>query len=87
MDLMRPPPVPPGSLLLVLCVTMAAAVLSASFAIFPVREAASGGRALQAVAGALPSAHWAAALAADLLLFAVRKGGGEGRGQDPLPLG
>jgi hypothetical protein len=50
---------------------MAACVLSASFAVFLVRERACASKALQLVAGAPASAFWAATYAWDLLTFSV----------------
>lgn len=45
---LQPDPLcPPGSLLLVLCLVMAGAVLSASFAVFLVRERESRSKAVQ----------------------------------------
>ena len=66
----------PGDLLLVLCLTMAACVLSASFAVFLVRERECASKALQLVAGAPPSAFWAATYAWELLTFCVPALGG-----------
>ncbi|KAL4853959.1 ATP-binding cassette sub-family A member 3 [Chlorella vulgaris] len=60
-----------GTLLLVMCVVLATSVLSASFAIFLVRERSSGSKAVQLIAGAAPSAFWAANLLFDLLYFMV----------------
>ena len=54
-----------------LCLTMAAAVLSASFAVFLVRERESNSKALQLVAGAPCSAFWASTFAWDLLNFSL----------------
>ena len=78
-----PPPTPtppPAILLLVLCTTLASGVLSASFALSPVRERASGSRALQLSAGARPSALLAADLLVDCALYSVRGGGGRRAG-------
>ena len=50
---------------------MAACVLSASFAVFLVRERECQSKALQMVAGAPASAFWAATYAWDLLSFSV----------------
>ena len=60
-----------GDLLLVLCLTMASSVLSASFAVFLVRECECHSKGVQMVAGASPSAFWSAAYAWDLLNFSV----------------
>ena len=60
-----------GDLLLVLCLTMAASVLSASFAVFLVRERESHSKSVQVVAGAPPSAFWGATYAWDLLNFSI----------------
>ncbi len=61
----------PGDLLLVLCLTMAASVLSASFAVFLVRERECHSKSVQVVAGAPPSAFWGATYAWDLLNFSI----------------
>jgi hypothetical protein len=66
-----PPPLIPGNLLLVMCVVLAVSVLSASFAVFLVRERASGSKAVQLIAGASPSAFWAANLAFDVAYYSV----------------
>lgn len=60
-----------GALLLVLCVTMAGSVLSASYALFLVRERSSRSKEVQRIAGASPGAFWAANAAWDGLQFAV----------------
>ncbi len=60
-----------GDLLLVLCLTMAASVLSASFAVFLVRERECHSKSVQVVAGAPPSAFWGATYAWDLLNFSI----------------
>ena len=60
-----------GDLLLVLCLTMATSVLSASFAVFLVRERECHSKGVQMVAGAPPSAFWSAAYAWDLLNFSI----------------
>ncbi|BDA45751.1 probable ATP-binding cassette sub-family A member 3 [Coccomyxa sp. Obi] len=60
-----------GDLLLVLCLTMAASVLSASFAVFLVRERECHSKSVQMVAGAPPSAFWGATYAWDLLNFSI----------------
>ena len=57
--------------MLVLCLTMATSVLSASFAVFLVRERECHSKAVQVVAGASPSAFWSAAYAWDLLNFSL----------------
>ena len=62
---------PAGDLLLVLCLTMAASVLSASFAVFLVRERECHSKGVQMVAGASPSAFWSAAYVWDLLNFSI----------------
>ena len=64
-----------GDLLLVLCLTMAGAVLGASFAVFLVRERNAGSKAVQLVAGAPPTAFWGATLAWDLAAFSVPAAG------------
>jgi len=64
-----------GDLLLVLCLTMAGAVLGASYAVFLVRERESASKAVQLVAGAPPTAFWGAALAWDLAAFCVPAAG------------
>lgn len=66
---------PAGDLLLVLCLTMAGAVLGASFAVFLVRERNGGSKAVQLVAGAPPTAFWGATLAWDLAAFSVPAAG------------
>jgi hypothetical protein len=76
-------PPPAGALLLVLCVTMAGSVLSASYALFLVRERSSRSKAVQRIAGASPGAFWAANAAWDGLQFAVSP---RGLRQLPLPL-
>lgn len=58
-------------MLLVLCLTMAASVLSASFAVFLVRERESHSKSVQVVAGTPPSAFWGATYAWDLLNFSI----------------
>ena len=60
-----------GDLLLVLCLTMASSVLSASFAVFLVRERECHSKGVQMVAGASPSAFWSAAYVWDLLNFSI----------------
>ena len=62
-------------MLLVLCLTMAGAVLGASYAVFLVRERESASKAVQLVAGAPPTAFWGAALAWDLAAFCVPAAG------------
>eukprot|EP00887_Chlorella_sp_A99_P005937 scaffold29.g5937.t1 len=64
-----------STLLLVLFVTMAAAILAASFAVFLVRERDCRSKAVQVIAGVSPSAFWAATLAWDLLHFSVPAAG------------
>lgn len=54
-----------------MCVVLAVSVLSASFAVFLVRERASGSKAVQLIAGASPSAFWAANLAFDVAYYSV----------------
>jgi len=49
-----------SQLMLVLCLTLATAVLSASPAVFLIREAGSGSKHVQLVSGAAPTAFWAA---------------------------
>ncbi len=68
-----------GDLLLVLCLTMATSVLSASFAVFLVRERECHSKGVQMVAGASPSAFWSAAYFWDLLNFSIPTLG------EPLP--
>ena len=60
-----------GDLLLVLCLTMASSVLSASFAVFLVRERECHSKGVQMVAGASPTAFWSAAYVWDLLNFSI----------------
>ena len=50
---------------------MATSVLSASFAVFLVRERECRSKGVQVVAGASPSAFWSAAYAWDLLNFSL----------------
>lgn len=50
---------------------MATSVLSASFAVFLVRERECHSKGVQVVAGASPSAFWSAAYAWDLLNFSL----------------
>lgn len=54
-----------------LCLTMATSVLSASFAVFLVRERECASKGVQMVAGAPPTAFWGAAYAWDLLNFSI----------------
>lgn len=60
-----------GNLLMVLCVTMAAAVLSASFVVFLVREAESRSKHVQVVSGAPLTAYWASTYLWDLVNFTI----------------
>ncbi|KAI8469139.1 MAG: hypothetical protein J3K34DRAFT_522412 [Monoraphidium minutum] len=60
-----------AALMLVLCVTLAGAVLTASFAVHLARERDSGFKHLQLLAGAPPSAFWAANYAADMVAFSL----------------
>ena len=64
-----------GDLLMVLCLTMASAVLSASFVVFLVREAESRSKHVQVVSGAPLTALWAATYAWDLLNFIIPAAG------------
>jgi len=64
-----------GDLLTVLCLTMASAVLSASFVVFLVREAENRSKHVQVVSGAPLVAFWAANYAWDLLNFLVPAAG------------
>lgn len=58
-------------LLLVLCLTMAASVLSSSYAVFVVRERESNSLHVQLVSGAPLSAVWFANYAWDLITFLI----------------
>ncbi|KAF8072728.1 Abca17 [Scenedesmus sp. PABB004] len=60
-----------GALMLVLCMTLAVSVLSASFVVFLVRETENGSKHLQLVSGAPPTAFWAANFAWDAISFAL----------------
>ena len=60
---------------MVLCLTMAAAVLSASFAVFLVREAESRSKHVQVVSGAPLTAFWSATYCWDLLNFIIPAAG------------
>lgn len=60
-----------ASLMMVLCLTLATSVLSASFVVALVREAASGSKHVQLVSGAPISAFWASNYAWDLANFAL----------------
>ena len=64
-----------GSMLLVLLMTMATASLSASFAVFLVRERANKSKHVQTVSGAPPSAFWASVYLWDLINYAVSAAG------------
>ena len=60
-----------GNLLLVLLVVLAMAGISASFSVFLVREAASGAKLVQLVAGCPRSAFWVSNAAFDLAVMAA----------------
>lgn len=60
---------------MVLCLTMASAVLSASFVVFLVREAESRSKHVQVVSGAPLTALWTATYVWDLLNFLVPAAG------------
>lgn len=64
---------------MVLCLTMASAVLSASFVVFLVREAESRSKHVQVVSGAPLTALWAATYAWDLLNFVIPAAGAHPR--------
>ncbi|WIA08739.1 hypothetical protein OEZ85_008162 [Tetradesmus obliquus] len=64
-----------GALMLVLCMTMAASVLSASFVVFLVREQENNSKHLQMVSGAPPTAFWLSNFAWDLLNFSLPAAG------------
>ena len=64
-----------GDLLTVLCTTMAFALLSASFALFLVREKECQSKHVQLVSGAPISAFWLATFAWDLLNFCIPAAG------------
>ncbi|KAG2483446.1 hypothetical protein HYH03_017700 [Edaphochlamys debaryana] len=64
-----------ASLMLVLCMVLASAVLSASFVVFVVREQDNNSKHLQLVSGAPPSAYWAANYAWDLTSYALSGAG------------
>lgn len=62
-------------LLLVLCFVLAASILSASYAVFIVRERDSGSRALQTIAGVASPVYWLANLTWDLMHFCISAAG------------
>ena len=62
-------------MLLVLLMTMATASLSASFAVFLVRERANKSKHVQTVSGAPPSAFWASVYLWDLINYAISAAG------------
>ncbi|GBF94218.1 hypothetical protein Rsub_06488 [Raphidocelis subcapitata] len=64
-----------AALMLVLCVTLAGSVLSASFVVQLARERDSGFKHLQLLAGAPATAFWAANYASDLAAFSVPAAG------------
>ena len=64
-----------GSMLLVLLMTMATASLSASFAVFLVRERANKSKHVQTVSGAPPSAFWASVYLWDLINYTISAAG------------
>lgn len=64
-----------GSMLLVLLMTMATASLSASFAVFLVRERANKSKHVQTVSGAPPSAFWGSVYLWDLINYALSAAG------------
>ena len=64
-----------GSMLLVLLMTMATASLSASFAVFLVRERANKSKHVQTVSGAPPTAFWASVYLWDLINYAISAAG------------
>ena len=55
--------------LLVLCVSMAVAILSAGFAVFIVRERECGARHVQFVSGVSGLAYWTSAYVADMIFY------------------
>lgn len=64
-----------AGLMLVLCLTMASSVLSASFVVFLVREKDSDSKHVQLVSGAAVSAYWLSTYLWDLVNFSVSAGG------------
>eukprot|EP00878_Enallax_costatus_P019215 GHUV01020268.1.p1 GENE.GHUV01020268.1~~GHUV01020268.1.p1 ORF type:complete len:1409 (+),score=442.81 GHUV01020268.1:441-4229(+) len=64
-----------GALMLVLCMTMAASVLSASFVVFIVREQENNSKHLQLVSGAPPTAFWLANYCWDAINFSLPAAG------------
>lgn len=62
-------------MLLVLLMTMATAALSASFAVFLVRERANKSKHVQTVSGAPPSAFWGSVYLWDLINYAISAAG------------
>jgi ABC-type multidrug transport system ATPase subunit len=62
-------------LLLVLCFVLAASILSASYAVFIVRERESGSRALQTIAGVTSPVYWLANLTWDYIHFCIPAAG------------
>lgn len=62
-------------MLLVLLMTMATASLSASFAVFLVRERANKSKHVQTVSGAPPTAFWASVYLWDLINYAISAAG------------
>jgi len=62
-------------LLLVLCFVLAASILSASYAVFIVRERESGSRALQTIAGVNSPIYWLANLTWDYIHFCIPAAG------------
>ncbi|PNH02705.1 Retinal-specific ATP-binding cassette transporter [Tetrabaena socialis] len=64
-----------ASLMLVLCMVLASAVLSASYVVFIVREQDNNSKHLQLVSGAPPTAYWAANYLWDLTSFSISAAG------------
>ncbi len=66
-----------GDLLLVLFTIMASALLSASFALFLVRERESSSKSVQMISGTPPSVFWLSNFLFDILAFSVPAAGNE----------
>ncbi|KAK9828547.1 hypothetical protein WJX72_000707 [[Myrmecia] bisecta] len=64
-----------GDLLLVLCMTIASAVLSASFVVFLVRERESRSKHVQVISGAPATAFWGSTYLWDYLNFSIPAAG------------
>lgn len=62
---------PAGDILLVLFTIMASALISASFALFLVRERECASKTVQMISGAAPTAFWLATAVWDGLSFCV----------------